>query len=703
MTSETRRLCPRKPTDLCGAANVGSVPVSDSCSAAKRVHGYGLRLKRSRTRSMNTVRVAPDASPSHRAQAKFAQLCERPSKRASPRISTLREGSPCRNRVNHAGAPVIVTTPNRRMIYAELSLAWTCCSRAIWWYSPVEFWVTRMLRVLFALSIFLAMPSSAYADKRVALVIGNGAYQHAVTLTNPVNDARDVAAALTPLGFQVVLGYDLNKQAFDLKLREFARALKDADVGVFFYAGHGLQVKGSNYLVATDAKLEAESDLDFETLRVDAVLSHMDREAKTNIVFLDACRNNPLARNLARTMGTRGVGENNGLAPVASSLGTFIAFATQPGAVASDGAGRNSPFSAALKRHITAPGMSVTDLMVEVRKEVVGATKGTQVPWDHSALQGRFYFAAATPTATAVTPTTPSAQVQLSDATQAWQLVKDTQSIPALEAFVRRFGDTFQGDLAKLRLAELQQAEATRQAAEAAKRKSEDDARTKAETERQRLASLQQDEERKRTEAMKKKADEDARAKAEAERLRLATLMQKEEDRKRAEAEERRAKIARISDFELAAGSDRQQEKLLMVGNTEGWATLRATVWASATMPTAKFSAALHFRFEESEAPTTRKVYLLLIKSTTSPMQVRLDFYEGPNNREMEVLVPSVQLDEKINVEMDWSIEKTLTIRINGTESGQIRMPWRVERIIAHGNSGNFHFANVMFGPIRRQ
>ena len=119
-----------------------------------------------------------------------------------------------------------------------------------------------------------------------------------------------------------------------------------------------MQVKGANFLVAIDAKLEAEGDLDFETLRVDAVLSHMEREAKTNIVFLDACRNNPLARNLARTMGTRGVGEDNGLAPVASALGTFIAFATQPGNVASDGTGRNSPFSAALKKHIPAPGMS---------------------------------------------------------------------------------------------------------------------------------------------------------------------------------------------------------------------------------------------------------------------------------------------------------------------------------------------------------
>src|SRR5262245_20619432 len=135
-----------------------------------------------------------------------------------------------------------------------------------------------MLRAIIASLALMLVASAAQAEKRVALVIGNAAYQHAGTLANPANDASDLAAALTPLRFQVILGLDLNKQAFDLKLREFARSLKDADVGVFFYAGHGLQVKGANYLVATDAKLETESDLDFETLRVDAVLSHMERE-----------------------------------------------------------------------------------------------------------------------------------------------------------------------------------------------------------------------------------------------------------------------------------------------------------------------------------------------------------------------------------------------------------------------------------------
>src|SRR5262245_28602531 len=229
-----------------------------------------------------------------------------------------------------------------------------------------------------------------------------------------MSDARDMAEALTGLGFTVILGLDLDKRGFDLKTREFVRALVGADVGVFFYAGHGLQVGGVNYLVATDAKLEAERDLDFETIKLDFVLQQMEREAKTNIVFLDACRNNPLTRNLARTMGTRGVSENGGLAPVASGLGTFIAYATQPGNVASDGSGRNSPFTTALKKHVTETGLAISDLMIEVRRDVVAATRGAQVPWDHSALQGRFFFrpgdtpAAPSPPPAAITSNSPA-------------------------------------------------------------------------------------------------------------------------------------------------------------------------------------------------------------------------------------------------------------------------------------------------------
>ena len=141
--------------------------------------------------------------------------------------------------------------------------------------------------------------------QRVALVVGNSAYRHTPRLENPKNDAADMGAALKKLGFHVIEGFDLDKAAFDAKVRDFAAALKGADVGLFFYAGHGMQVSGQNYLVPVDAKLTTVSALDTEMVRLDLVHQTMEREAKTNLLFFDACRDNPLARNLARAMGTR--------------------------------------------------------------------------------------------------------------------------------------------------------------------------------------------------------------------------------------------------------------------------------------------------------------------------------------------------------------------------------------------------------------
>jgi len=234
----------------------------------------------------------------------------------------------------------------------------------------------------------------AGAAKRVALVIGNAAYVQAGALTNPVNDAADMAKALTQFGFDVTLGLDLDRRAFDEKLRAFARSLDDADTAVLFYAGHGLQVAGRNYLVPVDAGLATERDLDFEAIGLDFVLRQMEvgRDGKTTIVFLDACRDNPLARNLARSMGTRSAAIGKGLAEVQTGVGTFIAYSTQPGNVALDGAGRNSPFTAALAARVLEPGRNLNALMIEVRKDVLKATDGRQVPWDHSALTSDFFF-----------------------------------------------------------------------------------------------------------------------------------------------------------------------------------------------------------------------------------------------------------------------------------------------------------------------
>jgi len=304
----------------------------------------------------------------------------------------------------------------------------------------------------------LMVAPPAYAQKRVALVIGNSVYQHTPRLKNPANDATDMGVSLKKHGFEVIEGYDLDKASFDRKVRDFAAALTGAEVGLFFYAGHGLQVAGQNYLVPIDAKAEAVDALEFEMVRVDVVHRIMERQTNTNILFLDACRDNPLARNLARSMGTRSSEVGRGLAAVESGVGTLISFSTQPGNVALDGTGRNSPFAEALAKQILSASEDLSAILISVRNDVMRQTQRKQVPWEHSALTGRFYFHQATKT------TEPSkvAPARLSAAAEAWSLIKETTSISALEAYMSRFADTFYAELARQRLLELNQQQVAR-------------------------------------------------------------------------------------------------------------------------------------------------------------------------------------------------------------------------------------------------
>jgi uncharacterized caspase-like protein len=257
----------------------------------------------------------------------------------------------------------------------------------------------------------LTGPALAAPD-RVALVIGNGAYKNAARLPNPPNDATAVAAALRKIGFDVVEGRDLPKRSMEEKIIEFSRKLDRASLALFFYAGHGMQVGGRNYLLPVDAMLERPGDLTFETIDVSQVLGQMEAEKRVNLVFLDACRDNPFARSLARSMGTRSSTVGQGLASIQSAVGTMIAYATQPDNVALDGAGANSPFTTALLKHIVTPGLDISAVMKRVRSEVVAATRDKQVPWDHSSLVGDVVLvpASADPTPPVVTAPAPVAQ-----------------------------------------------------------------------------------------------------------------------------------------------------------------------------------------------------------------------------------------------------------------------------------------------------
>ena len=302
--------------------------------------------------------------------------------------------------------------------------------------------------VLLVLTLF-AHP--ALAQKRVALVIGNAAYQHTAKLANPRNDASDMVAALKKHNFLVIEGFDLNKADFERKVRDFANALSDAEAGVFFYAGHGLQVAGRNYLVPIDAELGNAAALEFEMLRVDVVHRVMEQQTNTNILFLDACRDNPLARNLARSMGTRSSDIGKGLSSIQSGVGTLISFSTQPDNVALDGTGRNSPFAGALVKQILTANDDLSAMLINVRNDVMKETQRKQVPWEHSALTGRFYFSAA---AAGVEPPK-VAPARLSEAAEAWAAAERTTSVAALEAFVVRYQDTFYAELARARITEL--------------------------------------------------------------------------------------------------------------------------------------------------------------------------------------------------------------------------------------------------------
>lgn len=236
---------------------------------------------------------------------------------------------------------------------------------------------------------------AATPEKRVALVIGNAAYVNATPLKNPRNDAEAMSVALERLDFSVIPGFDVGRDGMEDVLGTFENELAQADVALLFFAGHGLQVKGHNYLIPVDAEIKQELHLRRRAFSLDEVLGIMTRRARSSLLFLDACRDNPFSRSLISGMRAdeqSRVLVRSGLAELKASQGSFIAFATAPDNVALDGKGKNSPFTDALLAHIDTPGLSISDLMIEVRKSVLSATSNKQEPWDQSSLRERFFF-----------------------------------------------------------------------------------------------------------------------------------------------------------------------------------------------------------------------------------------------------------------------------------------------------------------------
>ncbi len=245
-----------------------------------------------------------------------------------------------------------------------------------------------------AATAMVLMGAEAAPDRRVALVMGNAAYQNVPALANPLTDAKAVSAALKRLGFEVVEGYDLKIDGMRSLVGEFAAKLDGAKAALVFYAGHGIAVGDENFLLPTDAVLKSEADLDFRTVNVNLVLRQMQREERVNILILDACRDNPFAKELARSVGkTRSTSISTGLTAIdtQASSGILIAFATDPRSVALDGSrGANSPFTSALLKHLETPGVSISTVMDRVREDVWTETGKKQKPWVNTSIIGEF-------------------------------------------------------------------------------------------------------------------------------------------------------------------------------------------------------------------------------------------------------------------------------------------------------------------------
>ncbi len=333
----------------------------------------------------------------------------------------------------------------------------------------------RLLTLLLVFTGLASIAGTAFAEKRVALVIGNSDYVHAPTLRNPANDATAMAARLEKLNFEVVKGINLDQSGMRKAINEFAQDVASANVGLLFYAGHGLQVDGVNYLLPIDAELHNEIDLQFQGVSVNLLLRIMESKKRTSIVLLDACRNNPLAEQLARSIGTgaRGSTVSSGLARIDSGVGTYIGFSTSPSHVALDGDGDNSPFTTALLDHISTPGEDIESIMRNVREDVIDMTNGSQVPWGNSSLVGHgFVFnkapaskkeekvasLAPPPVAPLSKPATPPSTDQALSATDKqlelafWNAIKDQNDVRMLLSYLSKYPNGEFAELARLKI-----------------------------------------------------------------------------------------------------------------------------------------------------------------------------------------------------------------------------------------------------------
>jgi hypothetical protein len=315
-----------------------------------------------------------------------------------------------------------------------------------------------MARAAVGLVLLLLFSPVAHAERRVALVIGNGAYQKVIKLANSANDAKAIAGMLRAAKFDEVSLYE------NLGIRELRQAIKDfsdlargADTAVIYYSGHGIEVNGVNYLIPTDSILDSDIDVPYEAYSLDNLLQVLEPARRLRLVMLDACRENPFARSMKRTTASRAVG--GGLAPVEpNSVNTLIGFAAKAGSIALDGLGPNSPYTSALLNNIATPGLDLRIAFGRVRDEVLKATRNKQEPVVYGSLGGTEIALVSATAPQDVRPISPSRRVVDYDKEMEitfWNAVKDARSKELLQTYLERYPSGNFAGLAKALIEQL--------------------------------------------------------------------------------------------------------------------------------------------------------------------------------------------------------------------------------------------------------
>ena len=384
-----------------------------------------------------------------------------------------------------------------------------------------------VLGTFLAMCAIAALASPAYASKRIALIIGNSEYTTISRLANPRNDARLMAKTLESVGFEVVTAVDATRVEMGRAIRKFRNALTKAGpdaVGLFFFAGHGVQALGGNYLIPIGATIESDADLEIEALSTAYIMRQFERAGnRLNLLVLDACRNNPFKGQFRNAL--------RGLQRIEHGSGAMIAFSAGPGQAALDGKDDNSPYTKALVKAMQVPGLKVEEVFKRVRIEVERETGGAQTPWEESSLRGEFYFKPAENTVvdetTVTDPITTATDPLKVPGRDTWTAIQNTRSKAVLRTFVAEYPDSIYAKFARARLAELQLEDEKKQKVskdrdqEQAERKRTDKlAALKAELEKERL-----EKERIKRDAERKLAEEKKRR----EQERLASLRQEED------------------------------------------------------------------------------------------------------------------------------------------------------------------------------